>query len=153
MRGTAFFVDSSNIIKNADKPKPKYTNIMRKNKGFTLVEIMIVIVIIALLVAMAIPAFERARRNSQVGAMLNDMRNIEHGADQYFIEKSRSAVPISAIIGRQNYVKKVKYTATHYAPATLDITATTMQGTSPSGYTAEYNMTIGGAGTSINWGL
>lgn len=126
---------------------------MRKNRGFTLVEIMIVVVIIALLVAIAIPAFERARRNSQTSAMMNDMRNLEHGADQYFIEHSASQVDLAALVGRDNYVKKVKYDVSHYAPSPLTRESNTMQGTSPSGYTAEYNMTLGGGTAVLDFGL
>lgn len=118
---------------------------MRKNRGFTLVEIMIVVVIIALLVAIAIPAFERARKNSHVSALVNDMRNLEHGADQYYIEAGKSAVPIARLVGLNNYVKKVKFNVSHYEPATLTRNITSMSGTSPAGYTAAYNFTLGGS--------
>lgn len=118
---------------------------MRKNRGFTLVEIMIVVVIIALLVAIAIPAFERARKNSHISAMVNDMRNLEHGADQYYIEASKSAVPIARLVGLNNYVKKVKFNVSHYTPATLYRTTTSMSGLSPAGYSAAYNFTLGGS--------
>ena len=122
---------------------------MRKNRGFTLVEIMIVVVIIALLVAIAIPAFERARRNSHISAMVNDMRNLEHGADQYYIEAGKSAVPIERLVGQTNYVKKVKFNVSHYEPATLNRNITSMSGTSPAGYTAGYNFTLGGSNSTL----
>ena len=47
-----------------------------KNKGFTLVEIMIVVVIIGLLASMAIPAFQKVRTNSQDKAVLNNARQL-----------------------------------------------------------------------------
>lgn len=114
-------------------------------------EIMIVVVIIALLVAMAIPAFERARRNSQVASLLNDMRNLEHGADQYFIERSKTTVPLKDLVGHGNFVKKLKYTVDegNYAPSPLTVSSGTMSGKSPAGYTAEYNMTRGGGAATI----
>ena len=56
-----------------------YKNIMnntKARKGFTLVEIMIVVVIIGLLAAMAIPAFAKVRQQSRLKAVLNNVRQI-----------------------------------------------------------------------------
>ena len=60
----------------------------RSSKGFTLVEIMIVVVIIGLLAAMAIPAFQKVRDNSIGKAMENDARQVASAAQQYFLENS-----------------------------------------------------------------
>lgn len=56
--------------------------------GFTLVEIMIVVAIIALLAAIAVPNFLRARKRSQATALLEDMRMIDAAKDQYAIENN-----------------------------------------------------------------
>ena len=58
----------------------------RKNGGFTLVEIMIVVAIIALLAAIAVPGFLRARKRSQGTSIKNDLRLIDAAIDQYAIE-------------------------------------------------------------------
>ena len=55
-------------------------------KGFTLVEIMIVVAIIGLLAAIAIPSFMRARLTSQQNACINNLRQIEAAKDQYALE-------------------------------------------------------------------
>ncbi len=61
---------------------------MRKRKlGFTLVEIMIVVAIIALLTAIAIPAFLRYRDDARQSLCINNMRNIEHAKEAYAISK------------------------------------------------------------------
>ena len=54
--------------------------------GFTLVEIMIVVAIIALLAAIAVPNFLRARKRSQATQVLEDLRLIDSAIDQYGIE-------------------------------------------------------------------
>jgi type IV pilus assembly protein PilA len=61
-------------------------------KGFTLVEIMIVVVIIGLLAAMAIPAFNKVRTNSVRSAMDNDARQLGSAAQQYFLENNLTTV-------------------------------------------------------------
>lgn len=58
----------------------------RGRKGFTLVEIMIVVAIIALLAAIAVPNFLRARKRSQATRILEDLRLIDAAVDQYAIE-------------------------------------------------------------------
>ena len=63
-------------------------NIRKSRGGFTLVEIMIVVAIIALLAAIAVPGFLRARKRSQATAILNDARVIDGAVDQYAIENN-----------------------------------------------------------------
>jgi len=64
---------------------------LNKNRGgFTLVEIMIVVAIIALLAAIAVPNFLRARKRSQATRILEDLRIIDSAIDQYAIENNKS---------------------------------------------------------------
>ncbi len=62
----------------------------KKRGGFTLVEIMIVVAIIALLAAIAVPGFLRARKRSQASRVINDLRLIDSAVDQYAIENNKS---------------------------------------------------------------
>ncbi len=59
---------------------------MRRKKGFTLVEIMIVVAIIGLLAAIAIPAFMKARNSARRNACINNLRQIDGGKDTYVLE-------------------------------------------------------------------
>ena len=71
--------------------------INRKNRGFTLVEIMIVVAIIALLAAIAVPGFLRARKRAQGTTVKNDLRLIDAAKDQYAIEYNKTTMtPVSA---------------------------------------------------------
>lgn len=58
---------------------------MTAHKGFTLVEIMIVVAIISLLAALAIPSFARSRQDSRRTACLNNLRLISHSKQQLAI--------------------------------------------------------------------
>lgn len=88
-----------------------------KSKGFTLVEIMIVVVIIGLLAAMAIPAFQKVRQSSQDKAVLNNMRQLGAGADQYFLEAGVTTAAITSLVGSQAYIKALNTVANESYPA------------------------------------
>ena len=77
-----------------------------KHAGFTLVEIMIVVAIIALLAAIAVPGFLRARKRSQASRVLNDLRMIDSAVDQYAIETSKKSGDALNTSDWTNYVKK-----------------------------------------------
>ena len=101
--------------------KIKQFNEIRKDSirshGFTLVEIMIVVVIIGLLAAMAIPAFQKVRSGAQDRAVLNNARQLSAGADQYFLENGVTSVTLANIIGPTLYVKSLNSVARETYPA------------------------------------
>ena len=104
-------------------------NKLNKRRGaFTLVEIMIVVAIIALLAAIAVPGFLRARKRSQASRILNDLRMIDAAVDQYAVETNRSTGNTVAVADWTNYLKKgtVLYNSGNsilgsaYGPQTVD---------------------------------
>jgi type IV pilus assembly protein PilA len=90
-----------------------------KNKGFTLVEIMIVVVIIGLLASMAIPAFQKVRTNSQDKAVLNNARQLSAASDQYYLENGVSTVIITDLLGPTSYIKALNSVALETYPCGL----------------------------------
>jgi prepilin-type N-terminal cleavage/methylation domain-containing protein len=82
------------------------TRLATKRAAFTLVEIMIVVAIIALLAAIAVPGFLRARKRSQASKILNDLRLISGAVDQYAIETSKKGGETVNVADWTNYIKK-----------------------------------------------
>jgi prepilin-type N-terminal cleavage/methylation domain-containing protein len=59
---------------------------LSRTKGFTLVEIMIVVAIIGIIIAIAVPAFLRARENSRGQACQENLSKIDGAKEQYALE-------------------------------------------------------------------
>jgi prepilin-type N-terminal cleavage/methylation domain-containing protein len=107
------------MLENVDTadPRPKSNNdnqlaqsqIARKRRierhGFTLVEIMIVVTVIALLAAIALPSFLRARGRSQATRMLQDLRVLNAAVDQYAIDYNKAGGQKYGWLDIRAYVK------------------------------------------------
>ena len=102
----------------------------KSSKGFTLVEIMIVVAIIGILIAIAVPGFVKARTQSRIKACQENLTKIDGAKEQYALENNLAAgaaAPAwSDIIGSDKYVK-----STPTCPESGTYTVATI-GTAPS---------------------
>jgi prepilin-type N-terminal cleavage/methylation domain-containing protein len=80
-------------------------NSTSRKAGFTLVEIMIVVAIIGLLAAIAIPNFVRARTQSQKNACINNLRQIDGAVQQWALENKKAP---SATVGATDVLPYLK---------------------------------------------
>ena len=71
---------------------------MKKKSGFTLVEIMIVVLIIGILLAIAIPNFMKARETSRTNACVSNMKQIDAATQQWAMDQKKTGAdtPVAA---------------------------------------------------------
>ena len=80
-------------------------NATKPRAAFTLVEIMIVVGILALLAAIAIPAFLRARKRAQASQIAHELRIIDAAINQYAIDTGKKSGDSVAVPDWTNYIK------------------------------------------------
>lgn len=81
----------------------------RQTKGFTLVEIMIVVAIIGILIAIAVPSFLRAREISRRNACQENQSKIDGAKQQWALESNAPATATPTwdnLVGNESYIRK-----------------------------------------------
>jgi len=83
----------------------KHLSLRYNRRGFTLVEIMIVVAIIALLASIAVPNFLRARKRSQATRILEDLRVLDGATDEYAVENNKTSGTNPSFTDLKTYLK------------------------------------------------
>jgi prepilin-type N-terminal cleavage/methylation domain-containing protein len=91
-----------------------------KSAAFTLVEIVIVVTIIAMVAALAIPAMQRINRRAQDTAVSNNGRQISAALDAYFLENGTNKALLADLVGNAKYLKDFQPIAAEVYPATFN---------------------------------
>lgn len=76
----------------------------KKDEGFTLVELMVVVLIIGILVAIAIPVFNNARANAEKRSCLANQRTIEGAVQTYRASEPDNAMPANVAALAPTYI-------------------------------------------------
>lgn len=84
----------------------KFQRSTKRTSGFTFIELIIVITVIGLLVAIAVPSYIRIRDNSRLGMIYSNLRTIEHAKSQWALENHKTTgAPVSDIAMLSDYFR------------------------------------------------
>jgi prepilin-type N-terminal cleavage/methylation domain-containing protein len=85
-----------------------FQSTLRRRRGFTLVEIMIVVLIMGIILAIAVPGFIQARQSGRKSSCLASMKEIETAKEQWAMDNKKSsgdAVAFANLVGATLYLK------------------------------------------------
>jgi len=82
---------------------------MHDKKGFTLIEIMIVVLIIGILLAVAVPSFLKARETSRAKSCVSNLKQIESAKEQWAMDFKKTSLDVpdgaADLWGAGKYIK------------------------------------------------
>jgi general secretion pathway protein G len=91
-------------IRNAPLPEPQGSEARRAEAGFTLLELMIVMVVIGLLAAIAIPSYTNNVRNAKEAVLKEDLHTMRVAIDSYTVDKQKAPQTLDDLV-QAGYLK------------------------------------------------
>jgi len=111
---------------------PASTSAAAEHKPFSLVEILIVLIIIALMAAMSLPIFAWIRNSAREKAVLENLRRLDVAAQQYYLEQGSDTAPYEALVGPEKYIQEIRVVAGEdYTTLVFDSAAPELSVTAP----------------------
>jgi general secretion pathway protein G len=104
---------------------------MRSERGFTLIELMVVVAIIALLVGVALPRYQTAQRKAREAVLKENLFILRQTIDQYFADKGYYPMSVDVLV-EENYLRKVPVDPIVNAPEWDEIPADSESSLDPS---------------------
>lgn len=110
---------------------PRKGMVMRSQRGFTLIELMVVVAIIALLVGVALPRYQTAQRKAREAVLKENLFILRQTIDQYFADKGYYPMSVDVLV-EENYLRKVPVDPILNAPEWDEIPADSESSLDPS---------------------
>ncbi|MDE1177396.1 MAG: type II secretion system protein [Edaphobacter sp.] len=97
---------SSRSVAEGSAPLPAHGDRRTRESGFTLIELMIVMIIISVLAAIAVPMYVQSVRNAKEAVLKEDLRTMRAAIDAYTIDKQKAPQSLDDLV-QQGYLKSM----------------------------------------------
>lgn len=88
------------------RPGPRFKGALHRERGFTLIELVIVMTIISLLAAIAVPMYVQSVRNAREAVLKEDLRTLRSAIDSYTVDKQKAPQSLDDLV-QAGYLKSM----------------------------------------------